>query len=478
VINAWTYHATGQRDAVEPRLQEAEQALQTLGLPDNTPFVSDLRGHIAVMRASHARHYNDLPLFFRYAQEALDLLAEDDLVVRTTVKANLGIAHMLQVDLNTAITLLREAQSMGQASGNLMSTLNCVGFLTAVLIAQGKLRQAADLCRQTIEHHLEDHQTPLPTLGHVHANLARILYEWNDLESAAEHLEQSVLLGELTRLPSSIRFRASLLAWIEQTRGDELISIPQKIVAAADREQKDLADVDFTAWRVRVWLAQDNTATAIGWAETYQTDKVSSQLWRPYGDLALARVLIAQQKLEQVLELLAQIRHMAQETGGQGWLIEALILEALTLQAIGDTNRALTTLGQALSLAEPEGYIRMFVDEGASIAPLLYQAIEQNIAPEYAGRLLAAFSDADFEPGKQAKRPSAESELIEPLTEREVEVLQLIAEGLSNREIAQQLFLSLSTVKVHTHNIYSKLGVNSRTQAIARAKTLEILLDT
>jgi LuxR family maltose regulon positive regulatory protein len=187
---------------------------------------------------------------------------------------------------------------------------------------------------------------------------------------------------------------------------------------------------------------------------------------------------MAQQKLEMALELLGQIRNVARESGGKGWLIEVLTLEALILQAMGDTNRALTVLAQALSLAESEGYIRMFVDEGAPLARLLYQAVEQDIAPEYAGKLLAAFSDSDLEPDKPAKRPSPESQLLEPLTEREVEVLQLIADGLSNREIAQQLFLSLSTVKVHTHNIYGKLGVNSRTQAIAKAKTLGILPDT
>ena len=173
-----------------------------------------------------------------------------------------------------------------------------------------------------------------------------------------------------------------------------------------------------------------------------------------------------------------QIRQTAEEAGGKGWLIEALILEAQTLQAMGDTNRALTAFGQALSMAQPEGYIRMFVDEGAPIARLLYQAVEHNIAPEYAGKLLAALPATEIEPGGQVKRPSPQSQLVEPLTEREVEVLHLIAEGLSNREISQQLFLSLSTVKVHTHHIYGKLSVNSRTQAVARAKTLGILSDT
>lgn len=478
VIHAWTYHAGGQRDAVEPRLREAELALQALGRPDGDPYVSDLRGHIAVMRASQARHHNNLPLFFHYAAEALDLLAEDNLMVRTTVEANLGLAYMLEVDLKSAERFLREAQSLGQASGNVISALNCVGFLAAIYIAQGQLRQAARLCRQTIDRHLKDYRTPLPTLGHVHANLARILYEWNDLEAAAAHLEQAIVLGERTRLPSTVRFRASMLAWIKQIQNSDPITLPRQIATIADREANDVDDVDFTAWRIRMWLAQNNVAAAISWAEAYRADEVKPQVWRPYGDLALARVYLTQQEFELALEHLAQIRQTAQEVGGKGWLIEALILETLTLQAMGNTDRALTALAQALALAEPEGYIRIFVDEGTPVVRLLYGALRQNIAPKYAGKLLAAFSDSELERGEQAKRLSIESQLVEPLTEREMEVLQLIAEGLSNREIAQQLFLSLSTVKVHTHNIYGKLGINSRTQAIGRAKTLGILPNT
>jgi LuxR family maltose regulon positive regulatory protein len=477
VIHAWALHADGRRDDVELRLQDTERALQALDAPDDDPFALDLRGHISALRASNARHRNDLPLFFRYAEEALGLLAEDNLVVRTMVSANLGLAHMLNGDLMAAVKALQEAQSLGQASGNVISAVNCVGFQAAVLIAQGRLRQTAELCQRTIDQHLDHYPKPLPTLGHVHANLARVLYEWNDLGGAAAHLEQGVVLGEQTQVPSTLRFRASMLAWIRQIQSvhGETIALPQQLAAIADREQMDLEDVDFTAWRVQLWLRQGNLAAAGAWAETYQAGEAPPQLWRPYGDLALARVLIAQRRLGQALDVLAQIRQTAQEAGGLGWVIEALILEALSFQMAGDPGRAGTALARALSLAEPEGYVRNFVDEGVPMARLLYQAAEKNIAPEYVSRLLGAFSTLETEPVDQAQRQAESSPRVEPLTERELEILGLIAEGLSNREVAQQLFLSLSTVKVHTHNIYGKLGVNSRTQAIARARALGIL---
>jgi LuxR family maltose regulon positive regulatory protein len=156
-------------------------------------------------------------------------------------------------------------------------------------------------------------------------------------------------------------------------------------------------------------------------------------------------------------------------------VVEILMLKALALQAGGDTEQALTALERALSLAEPEGFIRAFCDEGPPMARLLYQAAARGIAPEYTRRLLAAFPVAESEQTGPSKTQPPKSELIEPLSERELEVLQLIAAGLTNSEIASRLFLSPNTVKVHTHNIYGKLNVHSRTQAIARSQELGLL---
>ncbi len=159
-------------------------------------------------------------------------------------------------------------------------------------------------------------------------------------------------------------------------------------------------------------------------------------------------------------------------------MIEILVLQALAHHVRGDTSAALEPLQRSLTLAEPEGYVRIFVDEGIPMARLLYEALSHGVEPEYIRRLLAAFPDA--EPGQTTSSPSrvSESGLVEPLSERELEVLRLIAEGLTNQEVATRLYLSLHTVKVHARNIYGKLGAKSRTHAIAKGKALGILSHT
>ena len=170
-----------------------------------------------------------------------------------------------------------------------------------------------------------------------------------------------------------------------------------------------------------------------------------------------------------------------EEQGRIDLMIHIQMLRALALQAKHDVDEALTALEHALSLAEPGGYVRVFVDEGEPMAKLLYQAAARGVAPEHAGRLLAAFEFETKDGGQRTEPPPSSSvvrpssSLIEPLSARELEVLRLIAEGLSNSEIAQRLFIAPSTVKVHTRNIYGKLGVKSRTQAVARAMALSIL---
>jgi LuxR family maltose regulon positive regulatory protein len=200
--------------------------------------------------------------------------------------------------------------------------------------------------------------------------------------------------------------------------------------------------------------------------------------------LTLARVLIAQgsaqsdeRTLHEAMELLMRLRQSAEAGERKGRVIEILMLQALALSQIpsggpgqDQTDVALAALESALGLAEPEGYVRTFVDEGEPMARLLYDAAARGLAPEYAGRLLAAFPDIG---PAQPKRPP--DDMVEPLTARELEVLGLIAEGRSNREIAAELYVSVNTVKVHCSNIYGKLGVKSRTQATAKAETLGIL---
>ena len=195
--------------------------------------------------------------------------------------------------------------------------------------------------------------------------------------------------------------------------------------------------------------------------------------------LSLARLLIVRatpdSDLSDALHLLRRLRIATDERGIVDKFIEISVLEALAWGKCGDLEKALSSLDGALSMASKEGYVQVFVDEGRPMAELLYQAVSRGISSRYAGRLLAAFDDLDREQISPQSSQHPLSEWIEPLSEREMQVLDLVAQGLSNREIARALSLSISTVKVHTHNIYSKLDVHSRTQAVAKARALGVL---
>jgi LuxR family maltose regulon positive regulatory protein len=249
--------------------------------------------------------------------------------------------------------------------------------------------------------------------------------------------------------------------------------------------------------QVRLWAAQGRVSEIARWIQDTDLgvdDPVS--FVRELEHIILARALVAvgrepagEPYLDGALDLLARLLETAESRGWVGKAIEILVLQALAHQGHGDTDAAMIALERALSNAEPQGYVRTFVDEGAPMAQLLSEAVERGIEPDYARRLLAAFGDAtqgkapapslpkerSTEPGDPSFVHLPPSALVEPLSERELEVLSLIAEGLSNREIGERLFLTLNTVKVHTRNIYGKLGVHSRTQAAMRAQELGLL---
>jgi LuxR family maltose regulon positive regulatory protein len=187
--------------------------------------------------------------------------------------------------------------------------------------------------------------------------------------------------------------------------------------------------------------------------------------------ISLARVHLAQQETEQALKTLEGLEEQAQAAGRLTQAIEICLLQALALHTQGESAAALAPFEQCLTLAEPEGYVRLFLEAGAAVIPLLRQAASNGTRPKYANRLLAAFA-VEEEASVPASQLSDSQALLEPLTQRELEVLHLICEGCSNQQISERLVVTINTVKKHTSNIYSKLGVKRRTQAVARAREL------
>ena len=202
------------------------------------------------------------------------------------------------------------------------------------------------------------------------------------------------------------------------------------------------------------------------------------QFYREIEYLTQSRLLIAQEKFDEAKVLINRVYQHAQEAGIKLIELKCLILFSNLFYKEGDVDQALEHLYKAIAIAEPEGYIRIFVDEGPPMARLLYEALSSGIATDYIQRLLKEFPVEKPEKAVASQPHGPDSELIEPLSERELEVLQLIAKGLSNQDISSRLYLSLNTIKTHTRNIYGKLGVNNRTQASARARALGILSES
>jgi LuxR family maltose regulon positive regulatory protein len=306
----------------------------------------------------------------------------------------------------------------------------------------------------------------------AYLGIAEVLYEWNDLDGAMHYVTEGVRLLERGRFITYLLFGHSLRGHVCFAQGD--VNGAQAAVQQAERlaQGGDFAYMaaELGGLRARLDLAQGNAAVADRWAREHRwTPDDALDHAREVEQIAVARVLIAQDRPGDVLSLLARLLDAAQAAGRMWDAIRILALQALAFDAQDDPDAALAALEQALTLAEPEGYVRTFVDEGEPMAGLLRRALSRGIVPDYVARLLAAFGD------EAELRPPAMESLVEPLTERELEVLRLIVAGLSNPDIAEELYIAVSTVKSHVNHIYGKLGVGSRTQAVAKARELRLL---
>jgi LuxR family maltose regulon positive regulatory protein len=447
-----------------------------LGKPDH----DTVAGFIATFRAYQARFRGDPPQqVIALSRQALDSLPEDSLRFRSALAFNLGVAHRALGNAAEASRAFGDARKIGESSKDLFNTSAAIYAQAHIAYQQGRLRNAAAICRaglQSVQEYGQEGR-PIPYAGSIYILLGDILLAWNDLEEAERALARGLELIQLTTA-SDIQVDGIIaLARLRQIQGNlaEALRLLQQ-VEPIDAERA-------TAYRVRMWLAQvehdrRHLGDAVHWAQGRQL-QVGADDQYDVKHLTLARVLIAQHQEQIASEPLApelftfldEQLDTAQRKDRPGWAIEALILQALAHRVQGDTSQAIAALDRSLVLAEPEGYVRIFLDEGAPMAALLRQSQAYSTAPQYGGRLLSLFNKGYQE---MSSSPPVQ-QVIEPLTPRQIEVLQLIAAGDSNPEIAQKLFIAVNTVKKHITNIFGKLGVTSRTQAVARARELELL---
>ena len=460
------------------------EAIEAILAKDQAKNTIEVQGHIAAMRARLLRESGDLTSTIALSRQGLAQLSNQDAMLRPRIILDLTIAHYLLGEFEPALQLLTETIASGQAVQKLLSTLSAIYLKTQLLRAQGASGQALQLCEEELELITQRGWDNFPAAGFLYVALGDLLRERNELITAAQYLERGINLGQEGGNPYVLIAGYTWLAWLLHTQGDASGSHRSISTALELVQEKQLSRFWPLplpgCYQARLWIAEGNLAAAAHWAEATGLDPANPTI--SYLDeaeyLTLARLLIAQCNLEAAANLLSELHRAADAAERNGSLIEVLILQALTLAAQEQSDEASDALERALALAQPEGFIRIFVDEGEAMRGLISTFQKKHLTHPlraYTEKLLAAFEVP------QALFPSATSQqfvnqnLIEPLSGRELEVSRLIAEGLSNQAIAQKLFLSTGTVKVHLKHIYGKLAVNSRTQAVARLRELNLL---
>jgi LuxR family maltose regulon positive regulatory protein len=496
ILQGWLLFVSGKHDEALRHLQEIEQAFgldqvaTETGEPRTLPSQSFNRaaisGRIAAIRASIALSRGDLPRAIVLSHQALEALPEESMA-RSYVAGYLGKAYYYGGEIGAASQALEEACRVSWEVNHVYGLFLVLYDLAHLHIRQGHLSQADQICRQALKR-ARDQGRNQPAQGSalvVRGSLAR---EWNDLDTAASLLREGIQFCEQTANTRVIVQALIELAFLKQAQGDPAgaSALMQQAVQRAEWQHRSLSrgTQEVEAYQAWLFLMQGDQAAASHWVQhcTLNLDQELNHL-REREYLTLVRILIAQHKLDAAAQWLAKLLQLAEAQGRTGSTIEILMLQAETLQASGKRDQAMGQLARALSLAEPEGYIRLFVDEGSPLARLLAQMRRrlsdgQSGSTDYRENLLELLGRTYEEDRSQEAFAGPEpgtSLLDEALSERELVVLRLIVAGCSNREIADRLVIAVSTVKWYVNAIYGKLQVESRTKAIARARELNIV---
>jgi len=494
IFAAWGLFTSGQFDAAKKFLQFAEpsynpatdQVSETESHDQDQPSAVSgpkVPGRAAAIQAWMAAYRRqNISGLIQHLQQEMEEMSDQDLHWRSAVAITLADVHAFNGDMPSAYQARIDALQACEAAGNTDLFMYNSAKLALNLKTQGQLLQVRELCQQRVQLANESGMSHTAVVGWLLAIWGDVLAEMNDLEAALELLEKSRKLtehgGDVMMRGWSCLYQTRVLFSKGDIAGAE--EIIQKIFRFARESNVPTWIMNSNAaWQLRILLAQGKLEAASQWMNERKPDlnkKLSHFDGMEY--IGFVRVLLAQGKLMESISILERLLAAAEKGGDITSEIELLILQAFAFQAGGDLNQALVTIEKALNLGEKRGFFRIFVDEGPPMASLLYETLGRGIAPDYVNRLLGAISSDKPEQVEPLSAQVSESYFIEPLSEREIEVLQLIAEGLTNPEIATRLILSLYTVKTHTRNIYSKLGVGNRIQAVDKARTLGILPTT
>lgn len=475
----WALLNDGRLEAGQLWLQHAEDELER---PESVARVvvdpaqfQLLPASIATARAFLAQTLGDTENTLKFAAQALTHLPKTEAIRRCVVTSILGLTHWARGDLELAFRELADSMAGFRQAGQHTFALSGSFGLADIRKTQGRLHAAVSVYEQALKLAGEQGDPPPQGTTDLYLGLGDLCREQGDLEAASRHLQMADRLGDAAGLPDW-RYRwclaQSRLALSQQDDAAALVLLDRAETLYYRTPVPNLRPVQ--AMRARVWIRQGSLGKAQDWArQRREVLEAEFSFLSEYEQITLARLELASYQArsgqdfpQELTERLTRLKHAAEAGGRKDSLIEICLLQALVCQLKNHPAEALEALGQALELAEPEGYVQVFLDEGAALIPLLARI--QGPMAAYAASLLAAARPA------AAGLPSQQG-LIEPLSQRELEVLQLIAQGLSNQEISDRLFIALSSVKGHNQNIFGKLGVSRRTEAVARARELGLL---
>jgi LuxR family maltose regulon positive regulatory protein len=477
ILKAWAYALSGDLDRVDGMLKKAEELISSL---EPSQEVKVMQGTIAAARAYQANLMGDAHKAVDFARQAIEVLPDVDLVsrsLRAVSTSLLGDATSMTGDLEEAKQAYIESARISQAAGDVHLTIVVNSNLADIFVEQGILRQAARIYSETLSMATRPDGQKAVIAGRLLVELSQVYYEWNQLENAFEYAQQSL---NLCRQWGNMDLQA--VGFAQLARLERIYSHSEEMQAASQAAEQLLNGYDlaprYSLWvrsvLARLLINQGNLERALHLVQKSGIDLDSSAgeseipyLLEPMY-LILLRLVLAQRKYNQALGLSHRLLHQAEAGNRAGRVIEILILQALAYHGKNDKEQALAILERAIMLAQPEGFVRVFLDEGEPMEKLLYQAKVHQVGASYLSELLSHVST-----DSNQALPNTQL-LVEPLTKRELELLKLIEQGCTNQEIADRLVISIPTVKRHISNIYSKLGVKNRTQAISIGKKLNL----